>query len=43
VGHEILREGVTVALLWLLDEEHQADEPDSELPFSARVACRQMD
>jgi len=43
VGHEVLRQGVTVALLWLLDEEHQADEQDSELPFSARVACRQMD
>jgi hypothetical protein len=43
VGHEVLREGVTVALLWLLDEHHEADEPDSELPFSARVACRQLD
>jgi hypothetical protein len=42
VGHEIGSEGPTAALVWLLDEEHQEDQPDTELPFSARVACRRV-
>ena len=42
VGHEIHRDPPVAALVWLLDAEHLAGEPDSDLPWAARVAVREV-
>jgi hypothetical protein len=41
VGHEIGRDEGITALLWLVGEGQQADDPPRDAPHSARVTCRE--
>ena len=42
VGHEISREGLITALLWLTSREEHPGKPPRDVPHSARVACREV-